>query len=117
MGINIGREFKEMTCNFLNCSECTIPFMYLGLPVWTNPKNGNVGANVGEIFYAFEYMGEQICESWGRTVLINSVLLNWIPTFLFFLFLSFLHENSGESLEEGDTDSKGIYLGARDGRA
>lgn len=38
MGINIGREFKEMTCNFLNCSECTIPFMYLGLPVWTNPR-------------------------------------------------------------------------------
>jgi len=40
--------------------------MYLGLSsLGKSKKNGNVGADVGEICYAFEFMGEKICESWG----------------------------------------------------
>jgi len=33
MGINIDRDFMQMTCNLLSCNDGTIPFMYLGLPV------------------------------------------------------------------------------------
>ena len=31
-------DFKEMVCEFLNCSEGSLPFKYLGLPVGANSR-------------------------------------------------------------------------------
>lgn len=39
IGVNVSKEFMEMACNFLNCKEGHVPFMYLGLPMRENPKN------------------------------------------------------------------------------
>ena len=36
VGINVGEDFMDMACNFLNCSEGRIPFIYLGLSVGAN---------------------------------------------------------------------------------
>lgn len=35
--MNVERDFIEMACDFLNCSEGALPFKYLGLPVGANP--------------------------------------------------------------------------------
>jgi len=34
--MNLGKEFMERVCDFLNCYEGTIPFNYLRLPVGAN---------------------------------------------------------------------------------
>lgn len=33
IGVYVPNNFMEMACNFLNCSEGSLPFKYLGLPV------------------------------------------------------------------------------------
>jgi hypothetical protein len=35
IGVNISGDFMAMACDFLNCSEGSLPFKYLGLPVVT----------------------------------------------------------------------------------
>jgi hypothetical protein len=30
IGVNVSNDFMEMACNFLNCSEGSLPFKYLG---------------------------------------------------------------------------------------
>lgn len=35
--INVTPDFMIMACDFLNCSQGSIPFSYLGLPVGANP--------------------------------------------------------------------------------
>jgi len=37
IGVNVASDFMDLACNFLNCSEGSIPFKYLGLPVGANP--------------------------------------------------------------------------------
>ena len=37
IGLNVEREFMDMACDFLNCSEGSLPFKYLGLLVDANP--------------------------------------------------------------------------------
>ena len=39
IGVNVGEEFMDMACNFLNCSGGSIPFKYLGLPVGANLRS------------------------------------------------------------------------------
>jgi len=38
IGVNVGREFMEAACNFMNCREGFLPFKYLDLPVGANPR-------------------------------------------------------------------------------
>ncbi|MCH84663.1 putative non-LTR retroelement reverse transcriptase [Trifolium medium] len=38
MGINVGDNFMEMACTFLNCIQGCLPFKYFGLPVGANPR-------------------------------------------------------------------------------
>lgn len=38
IGVNVGREFMDAACNFLNCREGMFPFKYLGLPIGANPR-------------------------------------------------------------------------------
>ena len=81
IGVNIPRGFMAMTCDFLNCSEGSLPFKYLGLAVGVNPKS----------LTTWEPMLESLCgrlNLWrhkyisfgGRIVLLNLVL-NSIPIF------------------------------------
>jgi len=37
IGVNVASDFMDLACNFLNCSEGSISFKYLGLPVGANP--------------------------------------------------------------------------------
>jgi len=86
IGINIQREFMEMACRFLGCSESNLPFKYLGLPVGANHKSLSTWEPL------FEHLTKRL-NSWsnrfvsfgGRIVLLNSVL-NVIPIF----YLSFM---------------------------
>ena len=86
IGVNVANEFMEMACNFLNCSQGTIPFKYLGLPVGANlrgmstwePLVENLSGKLNSWFHKYISFG-------GRIVLLNSVL-NAIPIF----YLSFL---------------------------
>ena len=39
IGVNIPGDFMTMACNFLNCSQGSLPFKYLGLLVGSNPKS------------------------------------------------------------------------------
>lgn len=32
IGVNVQSEFMDMACNFLHCSQGSLPFEYLGLP-------------------------------------------------------------------------------------
>jgi len=86
IGVNVPRDFMEAACRFLHCSEGSVPFNYLGLPVGASSKK----------LSTWEPMLEQlrnILNSWGskymslggRITLLNSVL-NAIPIF----FLSFM---------------------------
>jgi len=75
MGINIGRDFMEMACNFLNYSQGTIPFMYLGLSVWANPKTMAMWELMLEKLSTHLNSWENKYVSLGdRIVLINSVV-------------------------------------------
>ncbi|RHN63454.1 putative reverse transcriptase zinc-binding domain-containing protein [Medicago truncatula] len=86
IGVNVSRQFMEAACRFLHCSEGSVPFNYLGLPVGANSKK----------LSTWEPMLEQLrnrLNSWGfkyvslggRITLLNSVL-NAIPIF----YLSFM---------------------------
>jgi len=86
IGVNVPGEFMSMACDFLNCSEGSLLFKYLGLPVGANPKSMST----------WEPMVESLCgklNSWGhkyisfggRIILLNAVL-NSIPIF----YLTFL---------------------------
>jgi len=85
MGINLDANFMEMACNFLNCSQGSFPFRYLGL---------SVGGNSGRVSTwdpLLEHLAKKL-NSWGnkyislrgRVVLLNSIL-NATPIF----YLSF----------------------------
>jgi len=39
IGVNIPGDFMTIACNFLNCSQGSLPFKYLGLLVGSNPKS------------------------------------------------------------------------------
>jgi hypothetical protein len=81
MGTNVDPDFMEMACNFLNCSQGSFPFRYLGLPV-----GGNSG-RVSTWDPLLEHLSNKL-NSWGnkyislggRIVLLNSIL-NAIPIF------------------------------------
>ncbi|MCI35130.1 RNA-directed DNA polymerase (Reverse transcriptase), partial [Trifolium medium] len=38
MGVNVGDNFMDTACTFLNCIQGGVPFKYLGLPVGANPR-------------------------------------------------------------------------------
>jgi hypothetical protein len=38
VGINVSQDFMEMASNYLNCSEGSVLFCYLGLLAVENPK-------------------------------------------------------------------------------
>jgi len=75
IGVNVPNEFMEMACNFLNCSEGSLPFKYLGLPVGANPRSSETWVPL------VEHLGRRL-NSWGhryislggRITLLNLVL-------------------------------------------
>lgn len=81
IGVNVERDFMEMACGFLNCSEGCLPFKYLGLPVRANPGRVAPWQPVLDLL-------SRILNNWenkfvslgGRIVLLNAVL-NSIPIF------------------------------------
>jgi len=86
IGVNVPNDFMEMACNILNCSEGSLPFKYLGLPMGANPRSAVTWEPL------VEHLGRRL-NSWGhkyislggRIILLNLVL-NAIPIF----YLSFL---------------------------
>ncbi|GAU14645.1 hypothetical protein TSUD_97090 [Trifolium subterraneum] len=86
IGVNVASSFMEGAASFLNCKICTIPFVYLGLPIGANPRLTSTWDPVLKTI-------EKRLSSWknryvslgGSVVLINSVLAS-IPVF----YLSFL---------------------------
>jgi hypothetical protein len=86
MGVNVSSEFLGVAERFLHCSQTSLPFMYLGLPVGANPRKistwkpltDTIARKLGSWNNKWVSLG-------GRVVLLNSVL-NSIPIF----YLSFL---------------------------
>jgi len=78
IGVNVLSEFMGMELSFLNCSEATLPFMYLGLPVGANARKLSTWEPVLERLNAW---GNKYIGLGGRIVLLISV-----PIF----YLSFL---------------------------
>lgn len=85
IGVNVGREFMEMACNFMNCREGSLPFKYLGLPMGANPKKmGTWEPLIESLKKKLNSWGNKYVSLGGRMVLLNAVL-NAIPIF----YLSF----------------------------
>jgi hypothetical protein len=82
--VNIPSDFMTMACDFLSCSESSLSFKSLAIPVGANP-NVNVRTNIGSFEYEIEYVNHRYISLGERIVLLNSVL-NIIPIF----YLSFL---------------------------
>jgi len=81
MGINVDADFMRMVCNFLNCSQGSFPFRYLGLSVGGN--SGRVSTwdpLLGHLAKKLNSWGNKYISLGGRIVLLNSVL-NAIPIF------------------------------------
>jgi hypothetical protein len=75
-----------MACNFLNCSEGSLLFKYLGLPVGANPRSvATWEPMVEQLGRRLNSWGHKYISLGGRIILLNSVL-NAIPIF----YLSFL---------------------------
>jgi len=70
IGINVTRDFMEMACNFLGCSESTLPFKYLGLPVGANHKSSTTWDPILEhITRRLNSWGNRFVSFGGRIVL------------------------------------------------
>jgi len=86
IGVNVPRDFIDMACNFLNCTEGILPFMYLGLPVRANPGRALMWEPLLNLLTRrLTNWGNKYITLGGRIVLLNSVL-NSIPIF----YLSFM---------------------------
>ena len=86
VGLNVPRDFMEMACEFLGCSEGTLPFKYLGLPIGANHRSAMCWEPLLEhMTKRLNSWGNKFLSFGGRIVLLNSVL-NAIPIF----YLSFL---------------------------
>jgi len=86
IGINVRRDFMDMACNFLGCSETNFPFKYLGLPIGANPRSLSTWEPLLEhVTKRLNSWGNKFLSFGGRIVLLNSVI-NAIPIF----YLSFL---------------------------
>jgi hypothetical protein len=85
LGINVTSEFMDMACNFLNCAQGRLPFMYLGLPVGGNSARAITWDPLLEkISKKLFSWGNRYLSLGGRIILLNSVL-NAVPIF----YLSF----------------------------
>ena len=74
LGINVNLDFMEMACNFLNCSQGSFSFRYLGLPVGGNP--GRVAT--------WDPLLEQLTKrlySWGICILASVVESSYLTQF------------------------------------
>jgi len=86
IGINVPRDFMEMTCNFLNCTKGNLPFNYLGLPIGANPRRVSTWEPLWEhVVKRLNLWGNKFNSFGGCIVLLNS-MLNSIPIF----YLSFM---------------------------
>ncbi|RHN54844.1 putative RNA-directed DNA polymerase [Medicago truncatula] len=85
IGVNVGREFMDAACNFMNCREGALPFKYLGLPVGANPRRLSTWEPLLDCLnIRLNSWGNKYVSLGGRVVLLNAVL-NAIPIF----YLSF----------------------------
>lgn len=85
IGVNIPDEFMDMACTFLNCSQGSLPFKYLGLPVGANPGSFSTWEPMLKTLHGrLNSWGHKYISFGGRIVLLNLVL-NSIPIF----YLSF----------------------------
>ena len=81
VGLNVPRDFMEMACEFLGCSEGTLPFKYLGLPIGANHRSAMCWEPLLEhMTKRLNSWGNKFLSFGGRIVLLNSVL-NVIPIF------------------------------------
>jgi len=88
IGVNVDSDFMDMACNFLNCSEGSIPFKYLGLPVGSNPRSMSTWEPLVEkINGRLNTWGHKYISFGGRIVLLNSVLNVILIFYLSFLTL------------------------------
>jgi hypothetical protein len=86
MGVNVPTDFLRLASSFLNCSEGTIPFKYLGLPIGANPRRlATWEPLLASLRKRLGTWGNKYVSLGGRIVLLNSVL-NTISIF----YLSFL---------------------------
>ncbi|KEH37317.1 transmembrane protein, putative [Medicago truncatula] len=81
IGVNVETSFMDMACNFLNCSEGSLPFKYLGLPVGANSRSMSTWEPLVEnLSGRLNTWGHKYISFGGRIVLVNAVL-NVIPIF------------------------------------
>lgn len=81
IGVNVESSFMDMACNFLNCSEGSLPFKYLGLPVGANSRSMSTWEPLVEnLSGRLNTWGHKYISFGGRIVLVNAVL-NAIPIF------------------------------------
>jgi len=86
IGVNVGDNFMEMACNFLNSNMGSVPFRYLGLPVGSNSGNSSTWDPLLEkLVKRLNSRGNKFVSLGGRIVLLNSIL-NVVPIFYLFLF-------------------------------
>jgi len=81
IGVNGDRDFMDMACDFLNCSEGTLSFKYLGLPVGANSRRCATWQPLLDLLNRrLNNWGNKFISLGGRIVLLNSVL-NSIPIY------------------------------------
>lgn len=86
IGVNVGREFMDAACNFMNCREASLPFQYLGLPVGANPRRLSTWEPLLDVLKkGLNSLGNKYVSLGGRVVLLNAVL-NAIPIFYLAFF-------------------------------
>jgi hypothetical protein len=86
MGVNVSQDFMTVASAFLNCKTCSIPFIYLGLPVGANPRRVVTWEPLLEALRKrLGVWDNKFISLGGRIVLLNAVL-NAISVF----YLSYL---------------------------
>jgi len=81
IGVNVPMVFMDMACDFLNCSEEVISFIYFGLPVGANVKKMSTWEPMlTQLRNRLNLCSNKYVSLGGRIVLLNSVL-NSIPIF------------------------------------
>ncbi|MCH84888.1 LINE-1 reverse transcriptase like, partial [Trifolium medium] len=82
VGVNVSQDFMTMACTFLNCSQGSIPFNYLGLPIGANARSLSTWEPLlSKLRKKLKSWGNKFFSLGGRIVLLSSVL-NSMPIFL-----------------------------------
>jgi len=86
IGINVTRDFMDMTCNFLGFSESSLPFKCLVLPIGANPRSLSTWEPLLEHVTKRLSSWENKFFSFGCRIVLLKFMINAIPIF----YISFL---------------------------